>query len=221
MAMKLTCPACATAFVLTESQRGKKAVCPSCGESLIVTGAGVAKGNERPLPNPAAVLTGSSTSRLTVIVCVIGAACVFLAVGVGLLIWCLAPPSDQDHADQAQGPQKKATNKVAKNDGNQLLPGPDSKGYADGSNRHQGKETVKTEIVSMKVQQWEYKVVALAPLDLRVLQPGKAYDQVKQADIYTDHFNKLGLDGWEYHTTLTSAAGNIPGDFVIFKRPKG
>jgi WD40 repeat protein len=143
MALKLTCPDCATGFVLAEGQRGKKAVCPHCGASLIVTGAGMAKGNEQPRPNPASVPAGSGASRLTAIVCLIAAACVFLAVGVGLLIWCLAAPSDQDHADQAQGQQNKATDK--------LKPQSTLPGKHDRDERHGQKVNKnKMEILSVK-----------------------------------------------------------------------
>jgi DNA-binding beta-propeller fold protein YncE len=48
MSLKLTCPACAAIFGLTDDARGKKAFCPKCGAPLIVTSGGVAKRNERP-----------------------------------------------------------------------------------------------------------------------------------------------------------------------------
>jgi hypothetical protein len=47
-----------------------------------------------------------------------------------------------------------------------------------------------------KVQQWEYKVVALGPhLNLPT-------DSAKVADALTDQINKLAQDGWEYHSIL-------------------
>jgi hypothetical protein len=68
--------------------------------------------------------------------------------------------------------------------------------------------------------QWEYKVMAMQPLDVRRL--GSSVDYDKQADIYTESFNKLAKDGWEFHSFVQSASAfyNIPGDFVLFKRPK-
>jgi hypothetical protein len=70
-----------------------------------------------------------------------------------------------------------------------------------------------------KVQQWEYKVVALDPLRIPGTLPN--ISSVEQADAFSDHFNKLGQDGWEYHDMLIFprfAGGGVT--YVLFKRPK-
>ncbi len=69
----------------------------------------------------------------------------------------------------------------------------------------------------VKVQQWEYKVVTLEPLDVR--KPNTMIDGQKQADGFTDYFNKLAKDGWEYESHL-SGSGAVYDDYYLFKRPK-
>jgi|GEM_PF-5076179 len=82
-------------------------------------------------------------------------------------------------------------------------------------------ERQKNEQDSAKVQQWEYKVVALDPIALAAA-PANTGNGIypKTAVALTDEFNKLAQDGWQYHSTVNGANSNVHGQYVLFQRPK-
>jgi hypothetical protein len=66
---------------------------------------------------------------------------------------------------------------------------------------------------------WEYKLLAIQPLTLK-LKPGEPVLYQTQGDVYSEAFNKLALDGWELDRTLNFQEIGALGDYAVFKRRK-
>lgn len=83
---------------------------------------------------------------------------------------------------------------------------------ADGPPEHQ-----QLEPAPAKVQQWEYKIVAMELL--RIDNTGQGYF-AKQADGLTDLFNKLSQDGWQFQSMIQSGPQVSAVPYALFQRPR-
>lgn len=207
MALQLTCPSCTSGFALTEDARYAKVFCPKCGTSLTIGSDGVAHRNELPVPSLTHPARAGFWKKRAVIFTAIA---IFTAGGItGVMVaraFATDPPVDDRHSDTANTQSNQAQS-VAIHQNEQAAPATNSR-----------EQTVATIPGPTNSTLWEYKVLAIQPL--QIPPTGGSYSFQKLADVYSNVFSKTAVDGWEFDRTMYFPDQGLQGNYAVFKHLK-